>query len=207
MRSSSSDTEDLGAKALIVARNRGRRARCVRSAGQRRNGTARPSLGFTLAEPGFRERQLPPLESPRLRRWHRLTDGQELGGFAGVAVVAGGAGEGGEGPDRGARLGGSLADVSELIPFILRITRYFCGVMYMVTTLPAAVPVWGIKLLSLNPPAVYISLVRVALAAAANPAIGPQGGAEMRFELQFSAGRESVARVTALFMTRRARGR
>jgi teichoic acid transport system permease protein len=62
-----------------------------------------------------------------------------------------------------ARMGGSLADVSELIPFILRITRYFCGVMYMVTTLPAAVPVWGIKLLSLNPPAVYISLVRVAL--------------------------------------------
>jgi teichoic acid transport system permease protein len=62
-----------------------------------------------------------------------------------------------------ARLGGSLADVSELIPFILRITRYFCGVMYMVTTLPAAVPTWGVKLLSLNPPAVYISLVRVAL--------------------------------------------
>ena len=62
-----------------------------------------------------------------------------------------------------ARLGGSLADVSELIPFILRITRYFCGVMYMVTTLPAAVPNWGVKLLSLNPPAVYISLVRVAL--------------------------------------------
>ena len=62
-----------------------------------------------------------------------------------------------------ARLGGSLADVSELIPFILRITRYFCGVMYMVTLLPAAVPVWGIKLLSLNPPAVYISLTRVAL--------------------------------------------
>ena len=62
-----------------------------------------------------------------------------------------------------ARLGGSLADVSELIPFILRITRYFCGVMYMVTTLPAAVPNWGVKLLSLNPPAVYISLVRTAL--------------------------------------------
>jgi teichoic acid transport system permease protein len=62
-----------------------------------------------------------------------------------------------------ARLGGSLADVSELIPFVLRITRYFCGVMYMVTTLPAKVPDWGIKLLSLNPPAVFISLVRVAL--------------------------------------------
>ena len=62
-----------------------------------------------------------------------------------------------------ARLGGSLADVSELIPFILRITRYFCGVMYMVTTLPGNVPNWAIKLLSLNPPAVFISLVRVAL--------------------------------------------
>jgi teichoic acid transport system permease protein len=62
-----------------------------------------------------------------------------------------------------ARLGGSLADVSELIPFILRISRYFCGVMYMITALPGYVP-WGVlKLLSLNPPAVFISLVRVAL--------------------------------------------
>src|SRR5262249_27255556 len=57
-----------------------------------------------------------------------------------------------------ARLGGSVADVTELIPFFLRISRYFCGVMYMVTTLPAAVPERAVKLLSLNPPAVYISL-------------------------------------------------
>jgi teichoic acid transport system permease protein len=62
-----------------------------------------------------------------------------------------------------ARLGGSVQDVSELIPFFLRITRYFCGVMYMVTTLPASVPIWAQKVLSLNPPAVYISLARVAL--------------------------------------------
>ncbi len=62
-----------------------------------------------------------------------------------------------------ARLGGSLADVSELIPFILRITRYFCGVMYMITALPAHVPWWGLKILSLNPPAVFIALVRVGL--------------------------------------------
>jgi teichoic acid transport system permease protein len=62
-----------------------------------------------------------------------------------------------------ARLGGSIADVSELVPFFLRITRYFCGVMYMVTTLPAAVPAWALKVLSLNPPAVFISLVRVSL--------------------------------------------
>ena len=63
-----------------------------------------------------------------------------------------------------ARMGGSVADVSELIPFFLRITRYFCGVMYMVTTLPITnLPGWVGKVLTLNPPAVYISLVRVAL--------------------------------------------
>jgi teichoic acid transport system permease protein len=62
-----------------------------------------------------------------------------------------------------ARMGGSVADVSELIPFFLRITRYFCGVMYMVSTLPAKIPDWALQVLSLNPPAVYISLVRVAL--------------------------------------------
>jgi teichoic acid transport system permease protein len=63
-----------------------------------------------------------------------------------------------------ARMGGSVADVSELIPFFLRITRYFCGVMYMVTTLPIqTLPAWVGKVLTLNPPAVFISLVRVAL--------------------------------------------
>jgi len=63
-----------------------------------------------------------------------------------------------------ARMGGSLADVSELIPFFLRITRYFCGVMYVVTTLPIQhLPTWVGKVLTLNPPAVFISLVRVSL--------------------------------------------
>jgi teichoic acid transport system permease protein len=63
-----------------------------------------------------------------------------------------------------ARMGGSVADVSELIPFFLRISRYFCGVMYMVTTLPLQnLPGWVGKVLTLNPPAVSISLVRVAL--------------------------------------------
>ena len=61
-----------------------------------------------------------------------------------------------------ARLGGSLADVSELIPFFLRISRYFCGVMYLIITLPAALSLWEKRVLSLNPFAVYISLVRVA---------------------------------------------
>jgi len=61
-----------------------------------------------------------------------------------------------------ARLGGSLADVSELIPFFLRISRYFCGVMYLIITLPARLDGWEKQVLSLNPMAVYISLVRVA---------------------------------------------
>jgi teichoic acid transport system permease protein len=61
-----------------------------------------------------------------------------------------------------ARLGGSLADVSELIPFILRISRYFCGVMYLIITLPAVLTTFQKQVLSLNPFAVYISLVRVA---------------------------------------------
>jgi hypothetical protein len=61
-----------------------------------------------------------------------------------------------------ARLGGSMADVSELIPFFLRISRYFCGVMYLIITLPAVLNGWQKQVLSLNPFAVFISLIRVA---------------------------------------------
>ena len=61
-----------------------------------------------------------------------------------------------------ARLGGAMADVSELIPFFLRISRYFCGVMYLIITLPAALKPWEKQVLSLNPFAVFISLIRVA---------------------------------------------
>ena len=61
-----------------------------------------------------------------------------------------------------ARLGGSLADVSELIPFFLRISRYFCGVMYLVFTVTYNYPRWVQWVLSLNPFAVFISLFRVA---------------------------------------------
>jgi len=63
-----------------------------------------------------------------------------------------------------ARMAGAVQDVGELIPFLLRIARYFCGVMYMVTTLA---PVYDHpvveRILMLNPMAVYISLARVAL--------------------------------------------
>jgi teichoic acid transport system permease protein len=61
-----------------------------------------------------------------------------------------------------ARLGGAMADVSELIPFFLRISRYFCGVMYLVYAVTYRYPDWVQWVLSLNPIAVYISLFRVA---------------------------------------------
>jgi teichoic acid transport system permease protein len=60
-----------------------------------------------------------------------------------------------------ARMGGAIADVSELIPFFLRISRYFCGVMYLIITVTYRFPHWVGQVLSLNPFAVYISLVRV----------------------------------------------
>jgi teichoic acid transport system permease protein len=60
-----------------------------------------------------------------------------------------------------ARLGGAVADVSELIPFFLRISRYFCGVMYLIITVTYRFPGWVGQVLSLNPFAVYIALVRV----------------------------------------------
>jgi teichoic acid transport system permease protein len=61
-----------------------------------------------------------------------------------------------------ARLGGAVADVSELIPFFMRISRYFCGVMYLIFTVTYRYPHWVQWVLSLNPFAVYISLFRVA---------------------------------------------
>jgi teichoic acid transport system permease protein len=66
-----------------------------------------------------------------------------------------------------ARLGAGAADFSQLIPFLTRIWRYFCGVMYSVTSLPAyaTLPTWAKDLISLNPAAVYISLARYALMA------------------------------------------
>jgi teichoic acid transport system permease protein len=64
-----------------------------------------------------------------------------------------------------ARLGAGAQDFSQLIPFLTRIWRYFCGVMYSLTSLPsfATLPAWAKDLISLNPAAVYISLTRYAL--------------------------------------------
>jgi teichoic acid transport system permease protein len=64
-----------------------------------------------------------------------------------------------------ARLGAGAQDFSQLIPFLTRIWRYFCGVMYAINSLPAKLPEWSKDVLSLNPAAVYISLVRYAIMA------------------------------------------
>jgi teichoic acid transport system permease protein len=64
-----------------------------------------------------------------------------------------------------ARLGAGAQDFSQLIPFLTRVWRYFCGVMYSLTSLPSflTLPTWAKDLISLNPAAVYISLARYAL--------------------------------------------
>jgi teichoic acid transport system permease protein len=62
-----------------------------------------------------------------------------------------------------ARLGAGAQDFSQLIPFLTRIWRYFCGVMYSIASLPASLPTSAKDVLSLNPAAVYISLTRYAL--------------------------------------------
>jgi teichoic acid transport system permease protein len=64
-----------------------------------------------------------------------------------------------------ARLGAGAQDFSQLIPFLTRIWRYFCGVMYSIASLPASLPEWGKNVLTLNPAAVYISLTRYAIMA------------------------------------------
>jgi teichoic acid transport system permease protein len=62
-----------------------------------------------------------------------------------------------------ARIGAELNDVSQLVPFLTRVWRYFCGVMYSIASLPATLPGWSKDVLQLNPAAVYISLMRFSI--------------------------------------------
>jgi teichoic acid transport system permease protein len=64
-----------------------------------------------------------------------------------------------------ARLGAGAQDISQLVPILLRVWRYFCGVMYSIASLPASLPLWAKNVLSFNPAAVYISLTRDAIMA------------------------------------------
>ena len=62
-----------------------------------------------------------------------------------------------------ARVGAGAQDISQLVPFLVRVWRYFCGVMYSIASLPATLPEWAKNVLSFNPAAVYISLTRYAI--------------------------------------------
>jgi teichoic acid transport system permease protein len=62
-----------------------------------------------------------------------------------------------------ARVGANVLDIGQLVPFLMRMWRYFCGVMYSIASLPTSVPTWAKDVLAANPAAVFISMVRFAL--------------------------------------------
>jgi teichoic acid transport system permease protein len=63
-----------------------------------------------------------------------------------------------------ARIGAGITDFSQLLPFVLRTWLYLSGVLYSIRTLPIH-SYWVKWVLSINPAAVYIQLVRDALLA------------------------------------------
>jgi teichoic acid transport system permease protein len=66
-----------------------------------------------------------------------------------------------------ARLGSQVNDFSQLLPFLMRTWLYLSGVLFSIQNLDLAkdssVPSWAVPVLSVNPAAVYISLVRNAI--------------------------------------------
>ena len=82
-----------------------------------------------------------------------------------------------------ARVGAGAQDVTQLIPFLTRIWRYFCGVMYSIAALPVAIPSWAKTALAGNPAATYITLTRQSLLAsqrAAEPGAKPYNFAKCK---------------------------
>ncbi|MGS2618189.1 ABC transporter permease [Micromonospora sp. LZ34] len=62
-----------------------------------------------------------------------------------------------------ARLGAKVADLKQVMPFLLRAWMYGSGVLYSVTLFENELPAWATRLVELNPMLVYIELGRVAL--------------------------------------------
>jgi teichoic acid transport system permease protein len=86
-----------------------------------------------------------------------------------------------------ARIGAEIRDVSQLVPFLLRTWRYFCGVMYSIASLPVAIPAWAKAGLAGNPAAVYITLTRFSLMAtqrASEPGAEPYNRAKCAASVQ-----------------------
>ncbi|MEU3525767.1 ABC transporter permease [Streptomyces sp. NPDC038707] len=62
-----------------------------------------------------------------------------------------------------ARMGAKTPDLAQLMPFLLRTWMYASGVMFSIDTMLAGRPEWIVRVLQVNPVAVYMDLMRFAL--------------------------------------------
>lgn len=62
-----------------------------------------------------------------------------------------------------ARMGARTPDLAQLMPFILRTWMYMSGVMFSIHSVLAGRPEWVVRVLQVNPAAVYMDLMRFAL--------------------------------------------
>ncbi|GAB1338907.1 ABC transporter permease [Streptomyces sp. E-15] len=62
-----------------------------------------------------------------------------------------------------ARMGAKTPDLAQLMPFLLRTWMYTSGVMFSINKMLEGRPEWIVRLLQVNPAAVYMDLMRFAL--------------------------------------------
>ncbi|MFB7499236.1 ABC transporter permease [Streptomyces sp. NPDC056161] len=62
-----------------------------------------------------------------------------------------------------ARLGAGTPDLAQLMPFVLRTWMYTSGVMFSINKMLEGRPEWIVRVLQVNPAAVYMDLMRFAL--------------------------------------------
>ncbi|GLX47138.1 transport permease protein [Streptomyces hygroscopicus subsp. hygroscopicus] len=62
-----------------------------------------------------------------------------------------------------ARMGAKTPDLAQLMPFVLRTWMYTSGVMFSISKMMADRPEWAVRLLQVNPAAIYMDLMRFAL--------------------------------------------
>ncbi|MGW0883673.1 ABC transporter permease [Streptomyces sp. NPDC002671] len=62
-----------------------------------------------------------------------------------------------------ARMGAKTPDLAQLMPFVLRTWMYASGVMFSISKMMEGRPEWAVRLLQVNPAAIYMDLMRFAL--------------------------------------------
>jgi teichoic acid transport system permease protein len=62
-----------------------------------------------------------------------------------------------------ARMGARTPDLAQLMPFILRTWMYTSGVMFSISKMLEGRPEWVVRMLQVNPAAIYMDLMRYAL--------------------------------------------